>query len=83
MTELHKYIVPLVGFGALVICADMISSAIRLQDTPEVSKVGRWTVQQNMADGWLVFDSVEGRMCTIPNASSGTQQANCAPSPPR
>lgn len=77
----QSYLIPLLGFASLMISAAIVSNGIQHQNRPEIDPVGRYTVQQTFNDGWLMFDSATGKMCSVPNAQNPNQTISCTKGP--
>jgi hypothetical protein len=65
----------------VLISAGLLANAIENQKQPGYSDAGRWTLQQTYDDGWLLFDSETGRLCSVPNAKNPNQQTHCTTRP--
>lgn len=72
----------IISIGA-VLSSFLISAAIR-QNSPEVeiSEVSRWTLMGTIEGGYNTFDSVTGRICSVPNGNLASFTTPiCTPAP--
>ena len=65
--------------GAAIL-ANGLKDALKEAAVP-VSENGRWSVHQDLTDGWLMLDSANGRICQVPR-DVGVQPVQCTTKPP-
>ena len=86
MTRIDRYLIAGGALIALIVSAALLGESIKhglsyAGPFVAANPPGRWSVQQPLSDGWLVFDSATGRFCTVPNGRSASQQVNCTSAP--
>jgi hypothetical protein len=80
MTRLDRYLLSVAALLSLIFSAGVISDAIyRSRPSPPEPAPYRYSIQQTFSDGWLLFDSREGRFCTI--VRDGSRPSVCTSKP--
>lgn len=88
VTRIDVYVIAAAALGAIVLAAVIVGDGIaRAGDNASrfatKDQPGRWMIQQTFTDGWLMYDSAEGRICVVPNAQNPDQTTRCTKSPDR
>lgn len=83
MSSLFKFIMVAGACVTVLVSSNLLANAIENQTPPSYSGAGRWTIQQTLADGWLLLDTETGKLCVVPNASNPDQSVPCTNAPQR
>ena len=74
------YLILLAVSVTVIVSAHVVADGFR-KSQPYASEVGRWTIQQSLSDGWNVFDTQTGKICTIPSGSGAQKIPVCSSAP--
>lgn len=82
MTRQDTYIVSIIAAATAIICAVLLSNALRPAEVAP-NNVSRWTIHNQYNGGWNIFDSATGVFCSVPDGNDPSKtEVNCSSKPP-
>lgn len=77
MDKNDAWLMPSALFLGLIGSAYIIAGSLKQPEPAEQPSPSRFSLQQTFDDGWQVFDSATGRLCSVPNAKATNMGIEC------